>query len=76
MNAELNNGAGIEKNGFGFVINPGITLRYNLATRWVLFSKAEHMYAIPGKGNDPESSLGFDNLQTFNMGFGAGYRFR
>jgi hypothetical protein len=55
--------------GSGIAINPGASLRYNIARRWILITKAEYLYANP-------KELGFNNLQTFNLGFGAGYRFR
>jgi hypothetical protein len=55
--------------GSGIALNPGASLRYIIARRWILITKAEYLYANP-------KELGFNNLQTFNVGFGAGYRFR
>ena len=55
--------------GNGIAINPGASLRYSIARRWILIAKAEYLYANP-------KELDFNNLQTFNLGFGAGYRFR
>jgi hypothetical protein len=55
--------------GSGIAVNPGASLKYNIARRWVIITKAEYIYSSP-KGLD------FNNIQTFNLGFGAGYRFR
>lgn len=59
----------VENSGSGIAINPGASLKYNIARRWILIAKAEYLYANP-------KELDFNNLQTFNLGFGAGYRFR
>ena len=59
----------VEMTGSGIAINPGASLRYSIARRWILITKAEYLYANP-------KELSFNNLQTFNVGFGAGYRFR
>ena len=58
-----------ENSGSGIAINPGASLKYKIARRWILIAKAEYLYANP-------KELDFNSLQTFNLGFGAGYRFR
>ena len=55
--------------GSGIAVNPGASLKYNIARRWIIITKAEYIYSSP-------EELDFNNIQTFNLGFGAGYRFR
>jgi hypothetical protein len=76
MNALLGTEEIPEKSVNGIAINPRIAFRYNIATRWALLSRAEYMYAIPGKGDTDASLLGLTNLQIVNVGFGVGYKFR
>ncbi len=59
----------VETTGSGLAVNPGASLKYNIARRWIIMTKAEYIYSS-------SKELDFNNIQTFNLGFGAGYRFR
>jgi|GEM_PF-5817999 len=62
--------------GNGIAINPRIAFRYNVASRWVLMTKGQYMYAIPFKGDQDAPGMDLKNFQTLNLGLGVGYRFR
>lgn len=76
VSAHLGTEDGSGYSGNGIAINPRIAFRYNIATRWVLMTKAQYMYAIPFNANQNAPGLDLKNLQTLNLGFGVGYRFR
>lgn len=67
----LNKSADSQLSGNGLVFNPCLSVRFNFARRWCIFSEAGYTYS--GQKMD---EIGQVNFSSLNLGFGIGYRYR
>jgi len=67
----LNTDVDTQFNGSGLALNPCVGFRYNFHRRWCAITEAGYFYS----GQKIENT-GSKTIQSFNLGFGIGYRYK
>jgi hypothetical protein len=67
----LNTDINTQFQGSGLALNPCLGFRYNFHRRWCAITEAGYFYS-----GQKIKNIGSKNIQSFNLGFGIGYRYK
>jgi hypothetical protein len=71
VGSALNTDENTQYQGKGLVLNPCISFRYNFARRWYAITESGYIFS-----HQKFNEISNNNIQSYNLGFGLGYRFK